>query len=174
MVYYTSDPFDDPSAPVVSLYGAQNPYDWAPTDINRGFRGKLYVLILPLNLLLSHQLLEDFLNSDLALDAFTIYSVYLIPQYTSDIQNAAIAIRSYHQSQPQAGNMDLAQGAGGDYRYLSVNTNGHGLPTLPPIIQVAMLRSRERQNGPPNGFAGITDDINAGRGGDYLYIIWKT
>jgi len=70
--------------------------------------------------------------------------------------------------------MDLAAGAGGDYRYLSVLTNSPGLPTLPIINSVSLWRTGERQNGPPNGYSGITNDINAGRGGDYLYIIWTT
>lgn len=42
------------------------------------------------------------------------------------------------------------------------------------IADVALWRSGDNQNNPPSGWDGMTMDINKGRAGDYLYLVWKT
>ncbi|KAH7136842.1 hypothetical protein B0J13DRAFT_560135 [Dactylonectria estremocensis] len=70
-----------------------------------------------------------------------------------------------------SGRPDLAKGAGGDYRYL-VETRGQGSERK--INDVGLWRSDDKQEQPPAGWDGMTTDVNDGRGGDYLYVIWKT
>ncbi|KAK7417455.1 hypothetical protein QQX98_004575 [Neonectria punicea] len=62
-------------------------------------------------------------------------------------------------------------GAGGDYRYVQWS-NDRNADRL--ITDVALWRSDDSQGGPPNGWDGKTQDINSGRGGDYLYLVWRT
>ncbi|KAH7014796.1 hypothetical protein EDB80DRAFT_864230 [Ilyonectria destructans] len=54
---------------------------------------------------------------------------------------------------------DLSKGNVGLYRYLYF------------VSSVYLRRPSEEQNNPPAGWAGKTDDINKGRGGDFLYLI---
>lgn len=42
------------------------------------------------------------------------------------------------------------------------------------ISELGLWRSGDEQNNPPHGWNGKTGDINRGRGGDYLYLVWKT
>ncbi|EGX44260.1 hypothetical protein AOL_s00193g172 [Orbilia oligospora ATCC 24927] len=64
---------------------------------------------------------------------------------------------------------DLAKGAGGDFRLLRYEYKFAG----PAIYDVALWRSGGRQCIPPAGWDGMSVDINEGRRGDYLYIVWK-
>ncbi|KAF5024857.1 hypothetical protein F66182_3096 [Fusarium sp. NRRL 66182] len=66
---------------------------------------------------------------------------------------------------------DLAKGAGGDYRYIgsSKDTNATQF-----ITDVGLWRSGDGQDSPPAGWHGKSIDINSGRGGDYLYLVWRT
>ncbi|KAL4724747.1 hypothetical protein ACLX1H_008192 [Fusarium chlamydosporum] len=65
---------------------------------------------------------------------------------------------------------DLAKGAGGDYRYIRLfrepNERGY-------ITEVAIWRPAEHRYGPPQGWDGMSNDINARRGGDYLHLVWR-
>lgn len=66
---------------------------------------------------------------------------------------------------------DLAKDTGGDYRYLHYDTLGSHR-----IGRVALVRSDRRIDFnwvDRLGWNGFTSDINEGRHGDYLYIIWK-
>ncbi|KAF3167630.1 hypothetical protein TWF751_008015 [Orbilia oligospora] len=64
---------------------------------------------------------------------------------------------------------DLAKGAGGEFRLLKYEYRFSG----PAIYDVALWRSGGRQCIPPAGWDGMSSDINEGRRGDYLYIVWK-
>ncbi|KAF3189763.1 hypothetical protein TWF788_009748 [Orbilia oligospora] len=64
---------------------------------------------------------------------------------------------------------DLAKGAGGEFRLLKYEYRFSG----PAIYDVALWRSGGRQPIPPAGWDGMSVDINEGRRGDYLYIVWK-
>ncbi|RGP71958.1 hypothetical protein FSPOR_3073 [Fusarium sporotrichioides] len=69
------------------------------------------------------------------------------------------------------GRDDLAKGAGGDYRFFSwsndMNANHF-------ITDLALWRCGDSQSDPPAGWHGKTGDINDRRGGDYLYLVWRT
>lgn len=41
------------------------------------------------------------------------------------------------------------------------------------VTDVALWRSGDKQESAPSGWHGKTDDINKGRGGDYLYLVWR-
>ncbi|KAI0174617.1 hypothetical protein BJ166DRAFT_621077 [Pestalotiopsis sp. NC0098] len=69
------------------------------------------------------------------------------------------------------GQSDLAAGAGGSYRYFETARDA-GASRF--ITEVALWRSGDRQSFSPEGWQGISGDINDGRGGDYLYFVWKT
>ncbi|RGP81410.1 hypothetical protein FLONG3_555 [Fusarium longipes] len=66
---------------------------------------------------------------------------------------------------------DLAKGAGGQYRYLHIK-NDMSQPRY--VTEVALFRDDSRHDGVPEGWDGMTTDINAGRKGDFLYLLWKT
>ncbi|KAG9501719.1 hypothetical protein J7337_007410 [Fusarium musae] len=66
---------------------------------------------------------------------------------------------------------DLAKGAGGDYRFLDWTRN---MTATKFITEFSLWRQSIPQGAPPAGWDGITGDINAGRGGDNLYLIWKS
>ncbi|KAG5754801.1 hypothetical protein H9Q72_002394 [Fusarium xylarioides] len=66
---------------------------------------------------------------------------------------------------------DLAKGAGGDYRFLDWTRN---MTATKFITEFSLWRQSIPQGAPPAGWDGMTGDINAGRGGDNLYLIWKS
>ncbi|CVK86291.1 uncharacterized protein FMAN_06388 [Fusarium mangiferae] len=66
---------------------------------------------------------------------------------------------------------DLAKGAKGEYRYLDWSRN---MTANRFITEFALWRQTIPQGAPPAGWDGMTSDINAGRGGDNLYLIWKS
>ncbi|KAI1262239.1 hypothetical protein F5Y18DRAFT_399055 [Xylariaceae sp. FL1019] len=66
---------------------------------------------------------------------------------------------------------DIAKGAGGDYRYMAWSNNTREGRF---ITDISFWRCSNGQNSPPDGWQGMTKDINDGRGGDFLYLIWKT
>ncbi|KAJ3544656.1 hypothetical protein NM208_g2937 [Fusarium decemcellulare] len=69
------------------------------------------------------------------------------------------------------GRQDLAEGAGDEYRYVGVSQDGNARRF---IADVGLWRSDNRQVHPPPDWDGMTHDINQGRGGDYLYLVWRT
>ncbi|KAK6338455.1 hypothetical protein TWF730_002515 [Orbilia blumenaviensis] len=78
-----------------------------------------------------------------------------------------IGIERFGNGDP--GKVDLAKGAGGDFRFLTFKHSLSG----PGIYDVALWRSGGRQSLPPADWTGMSSDINEGRGGTYLYIVWK-
>lgn len=71
---------------------------------------------------------------------------------------------------------DLAKDAGGDFRYLIPQVEVH----LEDKIQKLALYRKSNNEGPvkmsdikDRGYTNYSTDINAGRGGDYLHLIWK-
>ncbi|KAI4162200.1 MAG: hypothetical protein LQ342_004220 [Letrouitia transgressa] len=69
---------------------------------------------------------------------------------------------------------DLAQGAGDDRRYLLWGRNVW-VPYYrnAAIVDVALWRSKTSQIKPPSPFRMMTANINEGRAGDYLYVVWS-
>ena len=75
------------------------------------------------------------------------------------------------QSQPDESKADLARGAGGLYRYLQLERSSTEKRTY-----LKILRSKDESDLNKKmrfGFDGHSSDINEGRGGDYLYILWE-
>ncbi|KAF3901832.1 hypothetical protein AA313_de0207899 [Arthrobotrys entomopaga] len=68
------------------------------------------------------------------------------------------------------GESDLAKGAGGDYRYLRACYDHAEYA----VTDVALWRCSDKQYNAPQGWHGKSGDINEGRGGDYLYLVWRT
>ncbi|KAG6848067.1 hypothetical protein H0H93_003670 [Arthromyces matolae] len=66
---------------------------------------------------------------------------------------------------------DLAKGAKGKYRYL-IPTRQYGDSVFMTGLRLYRSQS-EIFHGGIDLYSRFTDDINAGRGGDYLYLIWK-
>ncbi|KAF5380138.1 hypothetical protein D9615_006302 [Tricholomella constricta] len=64
---------------------------------------------------------------------------------------------------------DLAKDAGGQFRYL-IPVKETGDDVL--LTEAKLLRSSNSVDS--HEFAGKTRDINAGRDGDYLYVVWNT
>jgi hypothetical protein len=67
--------------------------------------------------------------------------------------------------------LDLSKGVGRERRYI--------VPVASPssndkITEVKLLRSHSSIVQPPDGYSQISRNINQGRGGDYLYLVWKT
>lgn len=67
---------------------------------------------------------------------------------------------------------DLAQGCGGDFRYL-IPERTPGCKAINPYT-VTLWRSPHTDQLPRQRKYDNTPDLNAGRGGDYLYLCWKT
>lgn len=103
---------------------------------------------------------------------FVCASVYLQPNWTNDPNQAAQSIKFWQQNNGDGRYSDLAKGAGGTYRYIA-GQNGLG-SGVPYITNVALIRSPSYAlNKPPSGWKSITSNINDGRGGDFLYVIWQ-
>ena len=78
-------------------------------------------------------------------------------------------------AEESAGGKDLAAGTGGDYRYLVQAPNDEGSPEI-KAIEIAFLRSDSAVHGDrfdTLAWDAWTTDINEGRGGDYLYLVWR-
>jgi len=70
-----------------------------------------------------------------------------------------------------AGASDLAKGAGGKFRYLEFQKGGSTR-----VAKLTLLRSTEKVTSDEVqklGYNGWTSDINEGRGGNFLHLIWK-
>ncbi|KAK0387217.1 hypothetical protein NLU13_5530 [Sarocladium strictum] len=106
------------------------------------------------------------------------------------------------RSEPEDGRQDLAQGAGGKHRYLSWSNNmnaneyvaslynecfslslssfsfllnlTNATSPIRYVTDVALWRSGNAEAYPPQGWSHKSSDINDGRSGDYLYIVWRT
>ena len=97
--------------------------------------------------------------------------VWLVPVYTEDVGSAATGFDIVIQGESNPALDDLAKGAGGDYRYLLPRTGGQ---QDKKVTQVVLFRSDNAIDRVPNGWDGMTIDINKGRGKTYLYLVWKT
>ncbi|RAK74436.1 uncharacterized protein BO72DRAFT_479482 [Aspergillus fijiensis CBS 313.89] len=98
--------------------------------------------------------------------------VYIVVGHTSKPEFALTDIQILVQEDENKDYHDLAKGAGGAYRYIHT-LQGTGAP----IVDVKLLRRAEKvelSTVQALGYSHMTGDINAGRGGDYLHIIWKT
>ncbi|KAI0404132.1 hypothetical protein F4802DRAFT_607591 [Xylaria palmicola] len=102
--------------------------------------------------------------------------VWLTTEWTDDLDKAATYFEVRITGSAQAGLDDLAKGAGGDYRYLIAQQDAH---VEKKIRRLALYR-KSNSEGPVTssdiagrGYTDFSTDINAGRGGDYLHLIWQ-
>ncbi|KAL8722714.1 MAG: hypothetical protein Q9181_007431 [Wetmoreana brouardii] len=159
------------SRPVNSIYEVQG----MSNDINKGFGGLCVIsricssphIQVPIaRLTLSHLLPKTNITDH--------RYVWLVPQYTYDIQRAAHAIWFSTSSEWNLRTDNLAKGTKGASRYINWSNNDYPrAQTTERVTAVALFRSWSSWSSPPQGFQRMTTDINAGRGGDYLYILYN-
>ncbi|KAJ5639603.1 uncharacterized protein N7484_007465 [Penicillium longicatenatum] len=97
--------------------------------------------------------------------------VWLIANFHNHEPSAISQIAVDIQDQQDNGRRDLASGAGGQFRYLAWRTDG-----AKKITNVQVLRRKDQVSWDTLrglGFEGMSNDINGGRGGDFLHLVWK-
>lgn len=99
--------------------------------------------------------------------------VYLKPVWTTDRSKAADNIKFYIEDDfPQwakdRGLKDLATGAGGDFRFIEALNEGSNKK----IVQTKLFDTQLART--PDTWTDFTIDINKGRGGRYLYCVWRS
>ncbi|KAJ3557903.1 hypothetical protein NM688_g1217 [Phlebia brevispora] len=97
--------------------------------------------------------------------------VYLVPVYTTRAADACNSFRLVVQDSEDSAHIDLARGVGRAYRYLLPLSD---MKNEDKITSLVLLRSSSAVSSPPSGYSGITGDVNKDRGGDFLYLVWKT
>ncbi|PCH32966.1 hypothetical protein WOLCODRAFT_92728 [Wolfiporia cocos MD-104 SS10] len=95
--------------------------------------------------------------------------VWLVPQWTNNPRNAAVRFELAIQDVVNPAHWNLAKGAGGDFRYLFPMYN-HG--QTEKITNISLVRHLNEVSEVPTHYHGMTGDINKGRGGHHLYLIW--
>ncbi|KAJ9655943.1 hypothetical protein H2198_005291 [Neophaeococcomyces mojaviensis] len=100
--------------------------------------------------------------------------VYLyVEARTLKPEDALSSLNIAIENDERCGWSDLSKGAGGTYVYLECERNASDHR----ITEVRLLRSSEKSDIDyvrSRGYDGMTGDICDGRGGDYVYLIWKT
>lgn len=97
--------------------------------------------------------------------------VWLAPNYTDSPDDAVTSFAVFAVKDGVTGQDDLTKGAGGTFRYqVPQKQSGNNYK----VSCVQFLRPGDASDSPPEGFSGISSDINQGRGKTYLYLIWKT
>ena len=105
-----------------------------------------------------------------------IHSVWLVPVTSDDPKDAATNIMVHISDDAVSGYDDLAKGAGGKYRYLFIQRDSD---VGQKAFKVALMR-KAKDDGPvtieqaaAEGYNRLTGDINVGRGGDYLHLVYS-
>ncbi|KAG6908273.1 hypothetical protein DXG01_005538 [Tephrocybe rancida] len=94
---------------------------------------------------------------------------WLVPEWTTKVSEALTRFDLVITSEEDSRYDDLAKGAGGKYRYLvPIKQAGESLF----ITKLYLSRSPVRAINTPIQPLGETSDINSGRRGDYLYLLW--
>jgi hypothetical protein len=102
--------------------------------------------------------------------AYQFRSAWLVSHYTSAPSAACTDLDILIQTDVDGNYLDLSKGFGRERRYI--------VPVVSPsnndkITEVRLLRSHSSTVRPPEGYSRISRNINQGRGGDYLYVVWK-
>ncbi|EJD46545.1 hypothetical protein AURDEDRAFT_164373 [Auricularia subglabra TFB-10046 SS5] len=95
--------------------------------------------------------------------------VWLRPVFTTNTSDAATGFQLVVSKNAAAGGSDLAAGTGGSYRYINPTSTAG----TPQVTQLALYRTNKSLSAPPQGYYGMTGDININRGKSYLYLIWR-
>lgn len=100
--------------------------------------------------------------------------VYLKPVFTNQVKEALTDVRVRIEDNAwSGGSTDLASGAGGKFRYLQFNKDGNNDQKYEAAALLRRAGIPATINDAPK-FNVITTDINAGRGGDFLYVVFKS
>lgn len=111
---------------------------------------------------------------------FSLGSSAVYPQsvYTNEPKQAATFFHIVVQDVPNALYVDLAKGAGGVYRYLVPVRHAR---QKRKIVGAILYHTTDGLNAPKLsalvkslGYNGSTTNINEGKGGDCLYLLWKS
>ncbi|KAI0437003.1 hypothetical protein F4803DRAFT_540406 [Xylaria telfairii] len=100
--------------------------------------------------------------------------VWLQPEWTIAKEEAISDLLFERSRTPVRNYNDLAMGAGGDFRYIRSSRDGNGIITKVGLFRIKQKLSPEEIKSRINqsGFTHYSSDINEGRGGDYLYLLW--
>lgn len=96
--------------------------------------------------------------------------VWLVPKYDSDPTNALTGVGVSIQERDDDSKRCLARGSPGNYRFLLPES----VKGLKKIYSMDLLRLDRAMVRAPFGYDGATSDINQGRKGGWLYLIWKS
>ncbi|KAF1993716.1 hypothetical protein P154DRAFT_527585 [Amniculicola lignicola CBS 123094] len=95
--------------------------------------------------------------------------VYIRPLLTMDRSKAISSLSIFRPKTEDKARVNLATGAKGGFRYVNVYRDAN----LRPVTRLLLLRSDKKVTQLPNGFNEISTDINEGRGGDFLHLVWN-
>jgi hypothetical protein len=91
------------------------------------------------------------------------------------VEGEAISDLSFKKSSTPVRNYNnLAMDTGGDFRYIQASRDGSRMATKVGLFRAQQklspeeIKSRIQQS----GFTHYSSDINEGRGGNYLYLLW--
>ncbi|CAL8128939.1 unnamed protein product [Orchesella dallaii] len=98
--------------------------------------------------------------------------VWLVAHWTTKLEFPASGIHIAIQRRENEYYNDLAQGAGGYYRYIKMQRNSYATDV---ITEISLYRTSQKEDDPRNGgrWQFKSEDINSKRGGDYLYLVWN-
>lgn len=101
--------------------------------------------------------------------------VWLVPEYTKSVSDACTGFDVIVQKDSVSQFPDLASGCGGVYRHLKPAKDSRNQNK---VVDVGLLRSPTNNTYILATTAGrfncLTGDINKGRGGDFLYLAYRT
>ncbi|PBK98208.1 hypothetical protein ARMGADRAFT_920886 [Armillaria gallica] len=101
--------------------------------------------------------------------------VSLVPVYTNDVREAAISFEVIIQDNPSGeGLSDIAKGDGGSFRYLVPYKNERNHKKIYELALGCYNESRSAEAIRSLGYEYSTYNINKGRGGYVLYLLWKS
>ncbi|KAL7266725.1 hypothetical protein RUND412_010719 [Rhizina undulata] len=115
--------------------------------------------------------LGDANQSDNINHGFNGSFAWIVPTRTMDRFSGFTSFNILVQVAADPEKTNLAAGDGGNNRYINP-INDDDIDDI--IYDVALLRSQNAVADAPLGYDGISTNINAGRGGDFLYLVWKS
>ncbi|PIL29718.1 hypothetical protein GSI_08156 [Ganoderma sinense ZZ0214-1] len=118
------------------------------------------------------RILEHSNQSDSINNQFGGSYVWLVPAFTTDASQALTGFNIAIQPDADPSLKNLADGTQGDFRYLILDQSL--MPEAEPVTDVVLLRLGSEMTDRPAKWDGNTGNINKGRGGTYLYLLWKT
>ena len=99
---------------------------------------------------------------------------WIVAQYTEDPALAVTNIIITIQGKAIGGKIDMATGAGGDFRYVDYSVDRGNRNKIQSIYLWRSKKFIGISDLNAQGLNGMSIDINKGRSGDYLYLVWKT